>query len=83
MLQTQQCPKYLRGVRLDYASFYHSTYNNLHHQNMVACLMERKVMECTWKYGDNEVASYLRSWRLEVTDAASDPKVEGDEESVS
>jgi hypothetical protein len=26
---------------------------------------------------------FLRSWRLEVTDAASDPDVEGEEESVS
>jgi hypothetical protein len=26
---------------------------------------------------------FLRSWRLEVTDAASDPDVEGEKESVS
>jgi hypothetical protein len=30
-LQTQQYLKCFRGVRLDGASFYHSTYNNLHH----------------------------------------------------
>ena len=44
-LQTQQYPKCFRGVRLDGASFYHSTYNNLHHQNMVVCLGVRKVKE--------------------------------------
>jgi hypothetical protein len=32
-------------VRLGDASFYHSTYNNLHHQKLVVCLMGRKVME--------------------------------------
>jgi hypothetical protein len=32
-------------VRLDDASFYHSTYNNLHHQNMVVWLGVRKVEE--------------------------------------
>jgi hypothetical protein len=32
-------------VRLGDASFYHSTYNNPHHQNMVVCLRERKVEE--------------------------------------
>jgi hypothetical protein len=42
-LQTQQYPRYFCGVRLDGASFYHSTYNSLHHQNMVACLGVRKV----------------------------------------
>jgi hypothetical protein len=43
-------------------------------------------MECVLKYEDSEGASYyyfLRSWRLEVTDADSKPEVEGDEESVS
>jgi hypothetical protein len=29
-------------VRLDDASFYHSTYNNLHHKKPVVCLMGRK-----------------------------------------
>jgi hypothetical protein len=45
-LQTQQYPICLRGVRLGDASFYHSTYNNLHRQNPVVCLMGRKVKEC-------------------------------------
>jgi hypothetical protein len=42
-------------------------------------------MECVWKCEDSGGASYyfLRSWRLEVTDADSEPEVEGDEESVS
>jgi hypothetical protein len=44
-LQTQQYPKYFRGVRLDGASFYHSTYNNLRHQNMVVCLGVGKVKQ--------------------------------------
>jgi hypothetical protein len=44
-LQTQQYPKYFRGVRLDGASFYHSTCNNIHHQNMVVFLGVPKVME--------------------------------------
>jgi hypothetical protein len=44
-LQTQQCLICFCGVRLDGASFYHSTYNNLHHQNMVVCLGVRKVEE--------------------------------------
>jgi hypothetical protein len=49
-------------VRLDDASFYHSTYNNLHHQNMVAYLRERKVEERVWKYGDSVGASYYTSY---------------------
>jgi hypothetical protein len=32
-------------VMLHGASFYHSTYNNLHHQSMVVFLRERKVKE--------------------------------------
>ena len=35
----------LHGVRLDGASFYDSTYNNPHHQNMVVCPGIRKVKE--------------------------------------
>jgi hypothetical protein len=61
MIQTQQYPKYFRGVRLDGASFYHSTCNNLHHQNMVVCLGVRKVMERALKYGDIVGASYYTS----------------------
>jgi hypothetical protein len=61
MLHTQQYPIYFRGVRLDGASFYHSTYNNLHHQTMVVCLGVRKVMERALKYGDSEEASYYTS----------------------
>jgi hypothetical protein len=38
-------PYAFHGVRLDGASFYHSTYNNPHHQNMVVCLGVRKVKE--------------------------------------
>jgi hypothetical protein len=41
----QQYPICFHGVRLDDASFYHSTYNNPHHQNMVVCLGVRKVKE--------------------------------------
>jgi hypothetical protein len=83
-LQTQQYPKYFRGVRLDGASFYHSTYNNLHHQNMVVCLGVQKVMEHALKYNDSVGASYYTScaWRLEVVDDSM-PDVEGDKESVS
>jgi hypothetical protein len=48
--------------------------------------MGRKVMEYVWKC-EGSVGGILlyslRSWRLEVTDAASDPDVEGEEESVS
>jgi hypothetical protein len=36
----------LSGVRLGDASFYHSTYNNLHHKKPVVCLMGWKVKEC-------------------------------------
>jgi hypothetical protein len=38
-------PSCFHGVRLDGASFYHSIYNNIHHQSMVVCLMEQKVKE--------------------------------------
>jgi hypothetical protein len=48
-------------VRLDGASFYHSTYNSLHHQNMVVCLGVRKVMEHALKYEDSIGASYYTS----------------------
>jgi hypothetical protein len=61
-LQIQQCPICFHGVRLDDASFYHSTYNNLHHQNMVAYLREWKVEERVWKYGDSVGASYYTSY---------------------
>jgi hypothetical protein len=44
-LQTQQYPIRFCRVRLDGASFYQSTYNNLHHQNMVVCLGVPKVKE--------------------------------------
>jgi hypothetical protein len=60
-LQIQQYPKYFCGVRLDGASFYHSTYNNLHHQNMGVCLGVRKVMEHALKYVDSIGASYYTS----------------------
>jgi hypothetical protein len=76
-----QYPIYLHGVRLGDASFYHSTYNSPHHQKMVVCLMEQKVKERVQKMV--VCINFLRSWCLEVTDAASDPEVEGDEESVS
>jgi hypothetical protein len=33
-------------VRLGDASFYHSTYNNLHHKKPVVCLVGQKVKEC-------------------------------------
>jgi hypothetical protein len=46
---------------LDGASFYHSTYNNLHHQNMVVCLGVRKVMERALKYEGSVGASYYTS----------------------
>jgi hypothetical protein len=49
-------------VRLGDASFCHSTYNNPHHQNVVVCIMERKVEERVWRYEDNEVASYYTSY---------------------
>jgi hypothetical protein len=44
--------------------------------------MGRKVIEYVWKCKGCVGESYS-SWRLEVTDAASDPDVEGEEESVS
>jgi hypothetical protein len=64
VLQIQQYIKYFRGVRLDGASFYHSTYNNLYHQNMVVCLRERKVKEHIWKCEDSEEGSYYTSYAL-------------------
>jgi hypothetical protein len=45
IVHTQQYPICFCGVRLDGATFYHSTCNNLHHQNMVVCLGEQKVEE--------------------------------------
>jgi hypothetical protein len=60
-LQIQLCPICFRGVRLDDASFYHSTYNNLHHQNMVVCLREWKVMERVLKCEDRVGASSYTS----------------------
>jgi hypothetical protein len=48
--------------------------------------MGQKVKECVWKCGDSVggiLLNFLRSWRLEVTDGASEPEVEGDEKSVS
>jgi hypothetical protein len=57
-----QHPKYFRGVRLDGASFYHSTYNNLHQQNMVVCLGVPKVMECALECEDSVEASYYTSY---------------------
>jgi hypothetical protein len=71
-------------VRIDGASFYHSTYNNLHHQNMVVCLGVRKVKERIWECEDSEEASYYTSCALgalKIVDSV--PEVEGDEESVS
>jgi hypothetical protein len=41
--------------------------------------MGRKVMECVLKYEDSEGASYYTS----CAHGASEPEVEGDEESVS
>jgi hypothetical protein len=55
---TQQYPICLRGVRLDDASFYHSTYNNLHRKKPVVCLMGRKVKECVQKCEDSVGGSY-------------------------
>jgi hypothetical protein len=43
----------LCGVRLDDASFCHSTYYNLHRQKPVVCLMERRAKEYVLKYGDS------------------------------
>jgi hypothetical protein len=85
MFHTQQYPKYFCEVRLDGASFYHSTYSNPHHQNMEVCLGVRKVMECVLKCGDSVggiLLYFLRSWRLEETDEL-ELDVEGDDESVS
>jgi hypothetical protein len=47
--------------------------------------MGRKVKECIYKCGDSKgiLLNFLRSWHLEVTDRASESKVDGDEESVS
>jgi hypothetical protein len=83
-LQTQQYHICFRGVRLDDASFYHSTYNNLHHQNMVVRLEVQKVEEHVLECEDSVEASYYTScalWRFEVVDLTLD--VEGDKESVS
>jgi hypothetical protein len=63
-LQTQQYPIYFHGVRLDGVSFYHSTYNNLYHQNMVVCLGVRKVEERVLECEDSEEASYYISYAL-------------------
>jgi hypothetical protein len=60
-LQIQQYPKCFRGVRLDGASFYHSTYNNLHHQSMVVWLGVPKVKERVLEYKDSIEASYYTS----------------------
>jgi hypothetical protein len=57
-------PIYFRGVRLDDVSFYHSTYNNLHHQNMVVCLGVRKVKECVLEYENSVETSYYTSCAL-------------------
>jgi hypothetical protein len=57
-LLTQQNSKCFCGVRLDGASFYHSTCNNLHHQNMVVCLGVPKVMEHALECEDSVEASY-------------------------
>jgi hypothetical protein len=65
-LQTQQYLIYFRGVRLDDASFYHSTYNNLHHQNMVVCLGVWKVKEHVLECEDSVEASYHISYALIV-----------------
>jgi hypothetical protein len=41
----QQHPKYLGGVSINAPSFYDSTKNNLHHQNVVVFQVESKVKE--------------------------------------
>jgi hypothetical protein len=64
VLQTQQYPIYYRGVRLGDASFYHSIYNNIHHQNMVVCLGVQKVKECVLECEDSLEASYYTSCAL-------------------
>jgi hypothetical protein len=61
-LQTQQYRICFHGVRLADTSFYHSTYNNLHHQNMVVCLGVRKVEEHALECEDIEEASYYTSY---------------------
>jgi hypothetical protein len=66
-LQTQQYPICFRGVRLDGASFYHSTYNNLHHQNMVVCIGVPKVKEHVLEYEDSVEASYYTSCALSTS----------------
>jgi hypothetical protein len=66
-LQTQQYPICFRGVRLDDASFYHSTYNNIHHQNMVVCQGVRKVKERVLECEDSVEASYYTSCALGIS----------------
>jgi hypothetical protein len=61
-LQTQQYPICFRGVRLDGASFYHSTCNNIHHQNMVVCLGVPKVKERALECEDSEEACCYTSY---------------------
>jgi hypothetical protein len=63
-LQTQRYPICFHGVRLDDASFYHSTCNNLHHQSMVVCLGVLKVKEHVLECEDNVEASYYTSCTL-------------------
>jgi hypothetical protein len=48
-------------VRLDDASFCHSTYYNLHRQKPVVCLMEWRVKEYTLKYEGSIGESYYTS----------------------
>jgi hypothetical protein len=82
-LQTQQFPKYFRGVRLDGASFYHSTYNNLHHQSGFPRGTESNGARFEIQGLSRGILLYFfRSLRLEVVDD-SELDVEGDEESVS
>jgi hypothetical protein len=61
-LQTQQYIICFHGVRLDDVSFYHSTYNNLYHQNMVVCLGVWKVEERIKGCKGSEEASYYTSY---------------------
>jgi hypothetical protein len=63
----KQYPKCFRGARLDGASFYHSTYNNLLHQNMVVFLGVQKVEERAFECEDREEASYYTSYALGVS----------------
>jgi hypothetical protein len=63
-LQTQKYLICFHGVRLDDASFYHSAYNNLHHQSIVVCLGVPKVKERNFEYEDSVEASYYTSSTL-------------------